>query len=211
MTRGQFLEQALIQIYGQIPTDDAETTIEMINAVLLPEAIAVAAKQCYTEAIQIDGIGYVNNGFYTTFSGLAIVTDDSDNLCYKLTLPEIPPGIGHSNGISALRFKDDNGFVSQSAIPLSMSQQAYAGRMRSIPNKILYWQEGGTLRMKSTLPMWSYTAVIKMISGGDGNDLNSELNVPPDYHPTMIQYLQQQLGLVRATQPDLQNDGIDLK
>lgn len=211
MRRGAFIEQSLIQIYGGIPTDDAEMTIEMINAVLLPEAIALAAKQCYTEAIQIDGIGYVNNGFYTTFSGIAIVSDDTDNLCYKLTLPEIPPGIGHSGGVSALRFKDDNGFISQTAIPLSMNQQAYADRMRPIPNKISYWQEGVTLRMKSTLPMWSYTAVVKMISGGDASDLNSELNVPADYHPAMIQYLQQQLGLVRATQPDTASDGLDMK
>ena len=211
MKRGAFIEQALMQIYGGIPTDDAEMTIEMINAVLLPQAIATAAKAAYTQAIQIDGIGYVNNSFYTTFSGIAIVSDDTSNLGYKLTLPEVPVGIGRNEGISSLQFKDEDGFISQSAIPLSMNQQSYADRMQPIPNKILYWYEGSVLRMKSTLPMWSYTAIIKMVSGGDSSDLDSELNVPGDFHPIMIQYLQQQLGMVRAAQPDTANDGVDLK
>lgn len=211
MKRGAFIEQCLIQAYGQLPTDDAEINIEMINNSWLGEAIAVAAKTCYTEAIQIDGIGYVNNGFYTTFAGLVIVADDTDNLCYKLTLPEIPPGIGHSSGISAVRFKDDNGFVSQSAIPLSINQQAYADRMRTIPNKILYWQEGNTLRMKSTLPMWSYTAVIKMISGGDANDLNSELNIPPDYEPIVEKIIMEALMKMKAIPKDTASDGLDMQ
>ncbi len=210
MKRGAFIEQCLVQVYGGFPTDDAEITIDMINNAWLGEAIAAAAKQNYAEAIQIDGIGYVNNGFYTTFSGLAIVTDDTDNLCYKLTLPEIPPGIGHSAGISSLRFKDDNGFVSQTAIPLSMNQQAYADRMQPIPNKILYWQEGNTLRMKSTLPMWNYTGVIKMISGGDSTDLDSELNVPPDYEPVMEKFIMEALMRMKNMPKDTASDGNDL-
>lgn len=209
MQRGAFIEQSLIQIYGALPTDDAEMTIEMINTVLLPQAIGLAAKMCYKEAIQIDGIGYVNNSFYTTFSGLSIVVDDTDNQCYKLTLPEIPVGVGKNEGVSALRFKDDNGFVSLTAIPLSMNQQAYADSMRPIPNKILYWPEGDTLRMKSTLPMWSYTAVVKMISGGDENDLNSELNVPPEFQPIMIDYLQKQLLIMKGQPKDTASDGVD--
>lgn len=209
MVRGAFIEQALIQIYGALPTDDAEMTIDMINMVLLPEAIGIAAKTCYKEAIQIDGIGYVNNSFYTTFSGLSIVTDDTDNLCYKLILPDMPVGIGRNEGVSALRFKDDNGFVSQTVIWLSMSQQAYADRMQPIPNKILAWPEGNTVRMKTTLPMWSYTGVVKMVSGGDSANLNSELNVPPDYHPYMIEYIQKQLLLMRGQRQDQANDGQD--
>lgn len=211
MIRGAFIEQALIQIYGGLPTDDAEMTIEMINAVYLPEAIGLAAKTCYKEAIQIEGIGYVNNSFYTTFSNLAITTDDTDNLCYKFSLPEAPVGIGKNEGVASIRFKDENGFISQTAVPLSMSQQAYADRMRPIPNKILYWYEGNTVRMKTVLPMSSYTATVKVISGGDSSDLNSELNVPPDYHPIMIQFLREQLGVIRSVPQDTTNDGLDSK
>jgi len=210
MTRYAFLERNLIQIYGGFPTDDAEVSFDLLNA-WLPDAIATAAKTNYKEAIQIEGIGYVNNSFYTTFSGIAITTDDTDNLCYKLTLPEIPVGIGKNEGISTLKFKDDNGFVSQTVVWLSMNQQAYADSMRPIPNKILAWSEGNTIRLKTVLQLFNYTGVVKMISGGDSSDLNSELNVPPDYFPLMVEYLKQQLAFQRAQPQDLVNDGTDLK
>lgn len=209
MQRKAFIERFLIQIYGGLPEDDHEITYDIINA-WLTDGIAAAAKACYKEAIQIDGIGYVNNSFYTTFSGLSIVTDDTDNLCYKLTLPEIPIGIGRNEGIASLRFKDDNGFVSQASVPLSIAQQAYSDSMRPIPNKILYWSEGNTLRMKTPLILSSYTAVVKMTSGGDSSDLNSELNVPPDYFPIMQEYLKAQLGFEKAQKPDVSNDGLDM-
>lgn len=211
MTRGAYIEQLLIQMYGALPTDDAEMTIEMINAVLLPQAIALAAKTCYREAIQIEGIGYVNNSFYTTFSGIAIVSDDTDNLCYKFTLPEVPVGVGKNEGVASVKFKDENGFISQTAIPLSMNQQSYADNMQPIPNKLLYWYEGNVVRIKTTLPMWSYTATIKIISGGDSADLTSVLNVPSDYHPIMNEYIQNQLGIIRAQPQDQANDGADIK
>lgn len=209
MTRYEFLERNQVQIYGGFPSSEAEITFDILNS-WLPDATASAAKACYKDAIAIDGIGYVNNSFYTTFSGIAITTDDTDNLCYKLTLPEIPVGIGRNEGVSALRFKDSNGFVSLAAIPLSIAQQAYADSMPIISNKILYWSEGNTLRMKTPLPLWSYTAVVKMISAGDASDLNSELNVPADYHPLMVDYLKQQMAFQKAQPKDLANDGIDM-
>lgn len=208
MTRYQFLERNLIQIYGGFPQDDAEISFDLLNS-WLPDAIGTAAKNCYKEAIQIDGIGYANNSFYTTFSGIAITTDDTDNLCYKLTLPEIPVGIGRNEGIATLRFKDSNGFVSLTAIFLSMAQQAYADSMRPIPNKILAWPEGNTIRMKTPLQLFNYTGVVKMISGGDAADLNSTLNVPPDYFPGMVEYLKQQLAFQRTQPQDVTNDGSD--
>lgn len=209
MIRKAFLERNIVEIYGSFPEDDAEITYDVLNS-FMPDAIGAAAKACYKEAIQIDGIGYINNGFYTTFSGIAITPDNTDNLCYKLTLPEIPVGIGRNEGVSALRFKDSNGFVSLTAIFLSMAQQAYADSMPPIPNKILAWPEGNTIRMKTPLQLYNYTAVVKMASGGDGNDLDSELNVPPDYFPIMVQYLRDQLAFMRAQPKDVTNDGNDI-
>ena len=210
MQRYEFLERNLIQIYGGFPTDDSEISFDLLNS-WLSDAIATAAKTCYKEAIQIDGIGYVNNSFYTTFSGLAITTDDTDNLCYKLTLPEIPVGIGRNEGLSALRFKDSNGFVSFTGIPLSMGQQSYADNMRPIPNKILYWSEGNTIRMKTAIQLFNYSGVVKMVSGGDATDLNSQLNVPPDYFPVMVEYLKQQMMAQRVIKQDTANDGTDMQ
>lgn len=208
MQRKAFIERFLIQIYGGLPSDDAEMTYDLINS-WLPDAIAVAAKQCYKESIQLDGVGYVNNGFYSTFSGLSISSDSTDNLCWKFELPEIPPGIGESMGLAEVRFYGD-GFTSFSAIPLSVNQWGFFDNMRPIPNKIMYMQEGRTVRSKTPLILTNYTATVKMISGGDAADLDSELIVPPDYFPAMQEYLKIQLGFEKAQPKDLVNDGNDL-
>jgi hypothetical protein len=151
----------------------------------------------------------VNNGFYATFSGLVISSDDTDNLCYRLTLPEIPAGIGRNEGMAELRIKDTNGFTSLPVIPVSMYEWGYADSMRPIPNKILALQEGSTVRMKTTLILTGYTGTAKLISGGVPSDLNAELNLPPDYFPIITQYIREQLILERSIPIDGTNDGTD--
>jgi hypothetical protein len=87
MTRQALIEQITRQIYGSQPSDDANVTPGLVNQ-LINEGIGIAAKQCYKEAIQLDGVGYVNNGFYSTFKGLAVTRDE--NFLFKITLPEVP-------------------------------------------------------------------------------------------------------------------------
>jgi hypothetical protein len=48
-----------------------------------------------------------------------------------------------------------------------------------------------------------------MVSGGDSTDLNSELNVSPDYFPVMVQYIREQLMFERSIPQDTDNDGQD--
>jgi hypothetical protein len=208
MTRREFIERHRVQIYGGWPTDDSEITDELVNS-YMSDSIGLAAKTCWKESIQIDGIAYLNNSFYTTFSGIAISTDNTDNLCYQFELPQIPFGLGKNEGLAKIQFKDSNGFVSQNAIPLSMNQIGYADRQRPIPGKIIYWYEGNIVRMKTPLLMTAYTAIVRMASGGDSSDLNSELNVPPDYFSTMVQYIRDQLMFERSVPQDADNDGQD--
>lgn len=206
-SRGQFIESILMQIYGQKPSDDAEITYNLVN-LYLQEGIATAAQAAYKSSIQIDGVGYINNGFYSTFSGLSISQDATDNQCYVFTLPEIPVGISANMGIAEVRFKAD-GFTSLSGIPLSMNQWGYFDSMRPIPNKILFLPEGKYVRAKTPLILSLYTATIKMISGGDITNLNSELNVPPDYLPICRDYIVQKLLAERSIPADVYNDGSD--
>ena len=208
MTRKALIYKILIQIYGGPPTDDSDISDDLVN-VWVNEGVALAAKQNYKDAIQIDGMGYINNSFYATYSGLAIVSDTTDNLCYKLTLPQLPLGIGRNEGVATLKFKDSNGFVSLTGIPLSINQQAYADNMPVIPNKIMYWPEGNTLRMKSALQLWNYTGIVKMVSAGDSTDLNSTLLVPDDYIPVVTDYVSKMLLLQRSQPVDTANDGLD--
>lgn len=207
MTRGAFAESILMQIYGAKPSDDAEITYNLVN-LYIAEGIGLAAQAAYKGAIQLDGVGYVNNGFYTTFSGLSIAQDSTDNLCWVFTLPEIPVGINANMGIAEVRFKANNQ-TSLPAIPLSMNQWGYFDSMPPIANKIIYLPEGKVVRTKSTIILSNYTATVKMVSGGDVSNLNSELNVPPDYLPVIREHVYNQLIKERSIPQDTVSDGTD--
>lgn len=206
MTRRYFIERALRQIYNGQPSDDLSITDNLVNA-WLSDAIGIAARKNYTDNFQIDGIGYVNNSFYTNFKGLAVTADE--RYIWKVTLPEIPVGIGYNEGISTLEFKDSTGKISYPGIPLSENQKGYFRSMRTIPNKILFYYEGMYAYAKTTILMINYTVNLTMISGGVSSDLDSVLNVPPDYLPVLVQYIQQQLMVEKKQIPDLANDGRD--
>ena len=207
MTRYQFIERALRQIYGELPTDDSNITVNLVNN-WLGDATAAAAKKNWTDNLQIDQIAFVNNSFYTTYKGIVIAPTDEQFL-FQLTLPEIPVGIGKNEGISTLQFVDQNGFVSDPAIPLSQNQLGYARNMRPIPNKTLYYPEGIFIYVISDLQLFNWTGKIKMVSAGDSTNLNSILNVPSDYFPGMVEFIKMQLAFERAQPKDLQNDGED--
>jgi hypothetical protein len=64
--------------------------------------------------------------------------------------------------------------------------------------------------MKSPLILTAYTPIVKMVSAGDATDLNSQLNVPPEYHSIMVEYLKNQLAFEKAQRPDIASDGVDM-
>jgi hypothetical protein len=206
MTRRAFIQRVRRQIYNGEPADDATITIGLVNN-YLNDAIAVAAKANYKDNITIDGIGYINNSFYTRFSSIAITSDG--NFTWRITLPEIPIGIGQNHGISTLQLLDDQNNITRPLIPLSENQRTYFQGMQPIPNKVLCYYEGTYAYILTTLILTSYTARVTMVSGGLSSDLGSTLNVPPDFFPIMMEYLQKQL-LLEKTQPlDNTNDGED--
>src|ERR1017187_10480873 len=122
LNRYQICERALRQAFGEQPSDDSNITINLVNS-YLNDAIGVAARQNYKEALQIDGISYVNNSFSTTFKGLAITKDEQNY--YKITLPQIPIGIGANEGCSRVVFKDSTGFISLEGVFLTQNQSTY--------------------------------------------------------------------------------------
>lgn len=209
-TRRAYIERILRLIYNGQPTEDSNITVNLVN-VWLNDGVALAAKQNYVESIKMDGVAYVNNSFSTTFSGIAITSDSTNNLGYKLTLPQIPLGLGKNEGVNTLRFRDENGFISQSVIWLSSNQVGYADGMRPIPNKIYAYPEGNVVRFTSTLPLYQYTATVSMVSGGDSTNLDSIINVPDDYFPAITEYIKAQLLIEKAQMPDTSNDGMDNK
>jgi hypothetical protein len=206
MQRKYFIERILMQIEGTYVRDDSALTYNLVNS-HLNDGIAVAAKTNYKDSLQIENVACVNNSFYTTFKGIAVTTDE--NLLYKITLPQIPLGIGRNEGINTLQFKDSNGNISLPVVFLSQAQRSYFQSMRPVQNKILAYPEGIYIYAISVLPLWSYTATVSMISGGDGNDLESTINVPEDYFPVIVEYIKAQLIQERLQVQDTANDGAD--
>jgi len=207
MTRYQLIERILRQIYNGQPSDDSNITYGLVNQ-WLNDAIGVAAKKNYTDNIQMDGVSYINNSFYTTFKNLDIYAETVDNVTYRVDLPSIPVALGRNEGVATLQFVGDKK-TSQTAIPLSMNQVAYQELLRPIQNKIAYWIEGNNIYVKSSIPLTSYKATLRMVSGGDSTDLDSTLIVPDDYMPVVVEYIKGQLAFEKSRPIDQNNDGVD--
>jgi len=207
MTRYQLIERVLRQIYNGQPSDDSNITYGLVNQ-WLNDAIGAAAKKNYTDNIQLDGVSYINNSFYTTFKNLDIYAETVDNVTYRVDLPSIPVALGRNEGVATLQFVGDKK-TSQTAIPLSMNQVAYQEQLRPIQNKIAYWIEGENIYVKSSIPLTSYKATLRMVSGGDSTDLDSTLIVPDDYMPVVVEYIKGQLAFEKSRSIDQSNDGVD--
>ena len=205
ISRYELAERIQRVIYNGLPTDDATITIPVIN-LWINDGLAAAAKKNYAESLQIEGVAYINNSFYTTYKGLTITPDESQ--IWKFSLPQIPLGLGRNEGISTVQFKAD-GKVSFTAIPLSQNQVGYADTLRVVPNKIFYWNEGQTVYVKSAIQMNNYTATVRMVSGGNSSDLDSVLNIPDDYVADVIGYVVKLLMTERSQPIDTTNDGLD--
>jgi len=205
MTRNIFIERILRQIYNGQPSDDSSITYNLVNQ-WLNDAIGLAVKKNYTDGIQMDGVAYVNNSFYTSFNDINI--ESVDFTTYVIDLPIIPYALGRNEGVAMLQFTGE-GKTSQTAIPLSMNQVAYIESLRPIQNKILYWIEGKNIYVKSSILLSAYKANLRMISGGDSSDLNSTLIIPDDYVPIIVEYIKGQLAFERSRPIDTSNDGND--
>lgn len=208
MTIRAFIESVRRQIYGGQPPSEASVTIGLVKN-YLPDAIGLAAKANYKDSIAIDGIAYINNSFYTTFKGLAITEDEQ--FVWRVTLPQIPFGIGTSDGVPILVIKDNESRqISDNVVWLSEAQRSFNKGMRTIPNKILAYSESKYIYIQSTLILQDYTAQVTMVSGGDLSDISNELNVPADYIPIMRDYLYQKFMQQRMTPQDVVDDGSDI-
>lgn len=207
MTRYQFIEQILRQVYGGYVQEDSSITPMLVNQ-YIDQAIAFAAKTNYKENASLEGVGFVNNSFYTTFKDIAISKDELN--LWRITLPQVPVGVGANEGVSTLQLKDGLGRLSQPCIPLTENQKTYFQSLRNLPFKTLYYVEGNQAFLVSNLKLSDFTATVTLVSGGNSSDLNSNLNVPGDYVPIMIDYIQKQLLLMKSTPKDLANDGQDI-
>jgi flagellar hook-associated protein FlgK len=205
MIKQELIEQISRLVHNGFASDDSDVTDDLIN-LYVNQGIAIAVKNNYKEAIQLDGIGYVNNSFYSTFKGISIIADEQN--LWELTLPSVPVAVGRNEGVSRLILKNSKGDLSYDCIPLSSNQLGFQMGMRVIPNKVLYYTEGGLAKIISSLNLVNYKASITMISGGNSTDMNSTLNIPNDAMPIVLDYCSKMLGLELNMKLDTANDGV---
>ena len=209
MTRYQLIEQILRAVYGDQPRDDSTITPNLVNQ-YINQGLALAVHNQYKESLQIDGVSYINNSFYSTYKNIPIVQDQ--NLLWRVQLPSVPLAIGRNDAVADVRLvKDNNEGID--GIPLSINQKGYQFTMKRIPNRFLYYYEGDKLFILSSLLLNLYTANITLISGGGaGNnsttDLNSTLNAPEDIIPLIVEYVVKALMAMRQVPQDITNDGV---
>lgn len=205
LTRRIWIERCLRQIYNGQPSDDATVTVGLVN-VWLQTGLGIAAEKNYKDNLALEGVKYINSSFYTTFRGLSLSYEDQ--FTWKATLPDVPVGIGTLEGISTIVLKDQN-LVSYPIVMMSENQRSIHRGMRTMPNKTLGYYHGNSLYVESTLLLSQYTVNVTMVSGGDSTNLDSVLNMPPNYDPIVVDYIRQQLMLERQVPVDAQNDGLD--
>jgi len=209
MTRYQLIEQILRAVYGDQPRDDSTITPNLVNQ-YINQGLALAVHNQYKESLQIDGVSYINNSFYSTYKNIPIVQDQ--NLLWRVQLPSVPLAIGRNDAVADVRLvKNNNEGID--GIPLSINQKGYQFTMKRIPNRFLYYYEGDKLFILSSLLLNLYTANITLISGGGaGNnsttDLNSTLNAPEDIIPLIVEYVVKALMAMRQVPQDITNDGV---
>ena len=207
MTRRTYIELIRRQIYNSFPADDATITVGLVNK-WLDLGIAAAAQKYYTDNQKIEGISYINNSFYTTFKNLSISNDG--NGIWKVTLPQIPLGLGANDSISSFTLKDSAGLISYPVVWLTANQQSIHRGMRKIPNKVLAYINGKNVYILSDYFLDGLTASVIMVSGGDNSDLDSEINVPDDYLIAVTEYVKAQLQFERMQPVDTSpGDGQD--
>lgn len=208
MTRKIFIERILRQLYNGQPSDDSNITFNLVNQ-WLNDAIGIAVKNNYKESIQLDGVAYINNAFYLSYKGLTVTAVGNEGQTYSVTLPQIPIAVGKNEGIAMLQFVDSSiSKTSKTAVPLSINQVTNVDSLRPIQNKIVYWYEGTTVYVKTSVMLNRYTANVRMISGGDSTTLTSTLNIPDDYMPTIVEYIKGQLAFEMSRPVDHANDGV---
>lgn len=212
MTRAQLIEQILRAVYGDQPRDDSTITPNLVNQ-YINQALALAVRNQYAESLQVDGVSYVNNSFYSTFRNIPISLQQQQ--LWVLTLPTVPIAIGKNEGVANVRLvKTGNAQEGIDGIPLTINQKGYFSTMKRIPNKFLYYYEGDKLYIMSTLLINQYKANVTMISGGAGSgpgsstDLNAEISAPLDFIPFVVDYVTKALLASRQVPQDLTNDGV---
>lgn len=206
LTRGAICEQIQRRLANGSPSADFEPTLDEINS-WLTHGIAAAAMKSYTDAVQIDGVESVPDGFYTTHKNLPIVLDATTSL-FKVNLPTAVYGLPRGYDINAAWIVTNNR-LGATLIRVSEKQLGSYQSLKRPVNAILFWAEGSTLIIDSLMDISTKKLAVRMAGSTAGLDDN--IAVPPDYHPYLIEYVMRWFGPSVSQPQDTVNDAQNIK
>lgn len=206
-TRRQLCELVIRNLAGGDPSDDFPVKPEEVN-LWMEHAIAAAAKVNYTEGVNLDGIEFVADAFYTSFRNLELLYDELTD-SYYTELPSMPYGLPRGYDISSLQIQG-NKQLSKTGVRVNPQQLSYYKELPMPPNMFYFWTEKKRLWCYSFTPLQDSFVYVRMASAADtSGDLDSELALPSDFLPYVTDYLEKKLRPMIALPADITNDGIN--
>lgn len=200
-TRREISELIQRRFAGGTPSQDFEPTLDEINK-WLDYGVASAAMKNYADGVNIDGIEFVGDAFYTTVKNLVLTTDDGTPY-YKTTLPSQPVSLPRGYDIASVQVMNGNK-VSKSGIRVSPQQLDYYKSLPK-PDGFFYWTEQQTLFVDSDLVMTGKKLLVRMASSAVDRSLDAALTIPDDQMAFLLDFMFRYFG--NKVPQDYSNDG----
>jgi hypothetical protein len=213
MTRKEICALIQIRLAGGMPSDDFAVTLNEIN-LWLDHAIAASAMKNYADGVQIDGIEFVGDAYYTTFKDL-VLSQDSISLYYKTTIPAPPVSVPRGYDISSAYIQKGVGIGGFNKPMIRVTPQAldFYNDLPKPKNSVEYWTEGMTMYVTTTTSTLLNGAkvAVRMIGSAGSRLLTDEALVPNDAIPFIVDYVFKYFMPTDSAPKDTMNDGTNNK
>lgn len=211
MTRKEICELIQMRLAGGMPSDDFPITLNEIN-LWLDHGIAASAMKNYTDGVSIDGLEFIGDAYYVTFKNLTL-TQDTDSLYFKTTLPAAPVGVPRGYDIASAYIMKATGGYGTPLVRVNPQQIDYYDSLPKPKNSIEFWAEGTTLYVKTatTALLTGAKVAIRMVGSAGSRALTDEALVPSDAVPYVVEYVFKYFMQTDAMPKDTMNDGTNTR
>jgi hypothetical protein len=186
------------------PSDDFTITENEI-ALWVSHGIAAAAMEAYKQAVNVDGIETVPDGFYTTFKNIPL-TEDTDTGYFYATLPSKAYGLPRGYDITRVALMG-TGKLSRDLVRVSPIQIPIYNFLPKPKNSIFFWPEGNKIIVETFTSLSGKKLLVTM--AGENSDMDEEIAISEDQIKYIVEYVMRWFMPTLAIPQDNSNDGIN--